>query len=101
MLVNSHATSTKPSQDFWKTASSAEDTGAAQAPMGSHRPGPIPPQQPPDGCLEPSREVLVVLARLWADNCPPHTWPSHGEVTNRLTEPTQASLPREAAFHQR
>lgn len=48
------------------------------------------------------QEMLVVLAPLLVDNCPPHTWLSlgWGEVMNRPTKWTQASLPREATFDQ-
>lgn len=91
-----HEHGAESSQGFWKAAE------AQQVPQESPR-FPLgltaPPQQP---WQEPSREMLVVLAPLLVDNCPPHTWLSlgWGEVMNRPTKWTQASLPREATFDQ-
>lgn len=79
--------------------SSAGAPRELEVPAGAHWSDSAPPQQPSQ---ELSREMLVVLAPLLVDNCPPHTWLSlgWGEVMNRPTKRTQASLPREATFDQ-
>lgn len=79
--------------------SSANALRGPKVPAGAHWSNSTPPQQPP---WEPSREMLVVLAPVLVDNCPPHTWLSlgWGKVMNRLTKWTQVSLPREDTFDQ-
>lgn len=96
MLVNSHANAVQKtawvSERLWKLSKCPE---RARGPHWGSLLWLHSSSKPPQ---EPSREMLVVLALLLVDNCPPHTWLSlgWGEVTNRLTKWTR--LPPEGGY---